>query len=311
MEPLGRDLRCLYAARVSRSSALPPSAACVVAGGDLLGEGPVWVASEQALYWLDIKGLKLNRYDPTTGESRSWPTPFRIGSIAPRATGGFVGGGERGLVLIDAAITRFDVFADPEPHLPGNRFNDGKLDPFGRFWAGTMDDAEERATGALYRLDADLSWSRRDDGYQVANGPAFSPDGRFLYHTDSAARTIYRFDLDADGGLTGKRSSARFHQADGHPDGMTVDRDGCLWVAFWDGWCVRRLSPEGVTVALLPLPVQRPTSCAFGGPGLDRLFVTSATIGLDQAARAAQPLAGGLFMIDVGATGCAAPPFAG
>lgn len=282
-----------------------------MAGGDVLGEGPVWVAGERALYWLDIKGLKLHRYDPVTGAGASWPTPFRIGSIAPRAAGGFVGGGEHGLVLIDAAIARFDIVADPEAHVPGNRFNDGALDTAGRFWAGTMDDAEEQALGALYRLDADLRWSRHDDGYRVTNGPAFSPDGRFLYHTDSAARVIYRFRLGADGSLGEKTRFARFGQADGHPDGMTTDREGCLWVAFWDGWCVRRLSPDGATLALLPLPVQRPTSCAFGGADLDRLFVTSATIGLDDAARAAQPLAGGLFMAAPGVSGFAVPPFAG
>ena len=298
-------------APVSRSSTSYPAATCVVAGSDLLGEGPVWVAAEQALYWLDIKGLKLHRYDPVTGDRQTWPTPFRIGSIAPRAGGGFVGGSEHGLVLIDAVLSRFDIVADPEAHLPGNRFNDGAVDPTGRFWAGTMDDAEEQATGALYRLDADLSWSRHDAGYQVTNGPAFSPDGRFLYHTDSAAREIYRFDLADDGSLCGKTRFARFGQADGYPDGMTVDRDGCLWVAFWDGWCVRRLSPDGEVIGVLPVPVQRPTSCTFGGSSLDRLFITSATIGLDDAARAAQPLAGGLFMAEPGVAGYAVPPFQG
>lgn len=277
----------------------------------MLGEGPVWVARERALYWVDIKGLRLSRFDPVTGARANWATPFRIGSIAPRAGGGFVGGSEHGWVLIDAAITRFDILVDPEPQLPGNRFNDGALDPAGRFWAGTMDDAEEQATGALYRLDGDLGWSRHDEGYRVTNGPAFSPDGQFLYHTDSAARTIYRFRLHADGSLSDKTVFACFSYADGYPDGMTVDRDGCLWIAFWDGWCVRRLSPEGVPTGHLPLPVQRPTSCTFGGADLDRLFVTSATIGLDDAARAAQPLAGGLFMAMPGVSGVAMPPFAG
>ncbi|MDB5688511.1 MAG: hypothetical protein JWL91_387 [Sphingomonas bacterium] len=277
----------------------------------MLGEGPVWIAREQALYWLDIAGRTVHRYDPATGEATRWPAPFRITSIAPRAEGGFVGGSERGLVLIDASLGRFDVLVDPEPHLPGNRFNDGAVDPAGRFWAGTMDDAEEQATGALYRLDADLGWSRHDEGYRVTNGPAFSPDGRILYHTDSAARRIYRFALGGDGGLSDKRILAHFGQADGHPDGMAVDREGCLWVAFWDGWCVRRLSPEGEQIGLLPLPVQRPTSCAFGGADLELLFVTSATIGLDEAARSAQPLAGGLFLAQPGVAGVPVTAFAG
>jgi D-xylonolactonase len=296
---------------MNRSSAPELSSHCMVAASDVLGEGPVWVAEQQALYWLDIKGLKLHRLDPVTGETATWPTPFRIGSIAPRAGGGFIGGCEHGLVLIDAAITRFDIFANPEPHLPRNRFNDGAVDPAGRFWAGTMDDDEEQATGALYRVDPDLTWSLQDEGYQVTNGPAFSPDGRLMYHTDSAAQEIYRYVLGSDGSLSGKTRLARFSKAEGYPDGMAVDQHGCLWVAFWDGWCVRRLSPAGEILAVLPLPVQRPTTCAFGGAGLDQLFITSASIGLGEVERAAQPLAGGLFMVEPGVSGVPLPPFAG
>ena len=310
IEPLGDGGACDYASRMDHPSDLA-SARCVSASGAALGEGPVWVAAEQALFWIDIKGLRLHRFDPATGQATDWPTPFRIGAIAPRVGGGFVGASERGFILIDPAITRFDLIGDPEAHLPGNRFNDGKLDPAGRFWAGTMDDAEEQTSGALYRLDPDLRWSRQDDGYHVPNGPAFSPDGSLLYHTDSAARLIYQFDVQPDGSIAGKRELARFRQADGHPDGMTVDREGCLWIAFWDGWCVRRLSAAGEVIAVVSLPVQRPTSCAFGGAGLDRLFVTSATIGLDEPARAAQPLAGGLFMVDAGVCGIVPPPFSG
>ncbi len=290
-----------------------PAVHCVDAAAALLGEGPVWVGGEAALYWVDIKGLRLHRFDPASGEARCWPTPFRIGAIAPRADGGFVGASERGFVFIDAEISAFRVIADPEAHLPGNRFNDGKLDTLGRFWAGTMDDAEETASGAIYRLDPSLRWSRQDSGYKITNGPAFSPDGRFLYHTDSALRTVYRYTLDGqgEGAARDKTVFARFGMADGYPDGMTVDQEGCLWVAFWDGWCVRRLSPDGAPIGAVELPVQRPTSCVFGGPGFDQLFVTSATIGLDAAALAAQPLAGGLFVAAPGVRGIAPPPFAG
>jgi sugar lactone lactonase YvrE len=174
-----------------------------------------------------------------------------------------------------------------------------------------MDDAEQERSGSLYRLDADLSWSRQDTGYLVPNGPAFSPDGRHLYHTESSARTIFRFVLGEDGALSDKAVFAQFGGADGYPDGMTVDSQGCLWVAFWDGWCVRRLSPTGEVIDQIELPVQRPTSCTFGGAGLDQLFVTSASIGLDHAAMAAQPLAGRLFVVEPGATGCPLTPFAG
>jgi D-xylonolactonase len=284
---------------------------CAGTAGALLGEGPLWDSREQALYWLDIKGLAVHRRDYESGEVRSWRTPFRIGSLARRRSGGFIGGSERGILAIDLDRNAYSVLAAPEPDRPTNRSNDGKVDRAGSFWAGTMDDAEIAATGALYRFDADLSCERIDDGYLVTNGPAFSPDGRTIYHTDSARQQIYRFDLSLDGRVGERRLFAQFGPDEGYPDGMTVDAEGCLWVAFWDGWCVRRLAPTGKRIAEIAMPVQRPTSCAFGGPQLDTLFVTSAAIGLDSAALADQPRAGGLFTVQPGATGIAEMPFAG
>jgi D-xylonolactonase len=283
---------------------------CIADVHSVLGEGPVWVEAEQALYWLDIKGRKIFRLD-SSGERTEWPTPFRIGCIAPRRNGGFIAGTELGLAEIDLAAGRFEIFANPEEDRPGNRFNDGKTDRQGRFWAGTMDDHERSDSGALYRLDADLSWSRVDDGYRVANGPAFDPEGRRMYESDSARRIIYAFDVRRDGDVGERRPLAQFQPDEGFPDGMTVDSEGCLWIAFWDGWCLRRLSPDGEILAKLEMPVQRPTSCAFGGPDLDRLYVTSATVGLDADALAMQPCAGGLFLVDTGARGVPDMPFAG
>ena len=202
----------------------------------------------------------------------------------------------RGFVLIDACIRDFDVIGHPEPTLPRNRFNDGKLDLKGRFWAGPMDDAEEAPTGSLYRLDADLRWSVQDHGYRVSNGPAFSPDGRWLYHADSADRVIHRMALrEPEGDLAERGEFARFDARHGYPDGMTCDAEGCLWVAFWDGWCIRRLSPDGAILCEVRLPVARPTSCAFAGAGLDRLFVSSA--------------GGPLFQLEPGPRGFATPAF--
>lgn len=283
----------------------------VVAARAVLGEGPIWLPSEQAIYWLDVKGCRVHRYRPADAEAMSWPVPCRIGSLAPRRAGGFVGGSERGLLAIDAAFTSFETIAHPEHDRPGNRANDGKVDPRGRFWMGTMDDAEAQATGALYRFGTDRRWTCVDAGYRVTNGPAFSPDGRTMYHNDSALQTIYRFDIADDGSAHDRRLLARFGDGDGYPDGMTVDAEGCLWVAFWDGWCVRRLSPDGAVLSRIDMPVQRPTSCVFGGAALDELYVTSASIGLDDAALASQPGAGGLFAVAPGATGIAAPPYAG
>lgn len=276
----------------------------------MLGEGPVWVVAEQALYWVDIKGLKIFRRD-AGGAVTIWATPFSVGGIAPRISGGFIAGTEHGVAAIDLVAGRFDILVDPEPDRPANRFNDGKVDRSGRFWAGTMDDTGNTAAGALYRLAANSAPSRVDDGYRVTNGPAFSRDGARMYHTDSAARTIWLFDLDDEGDASNKRVFARFTAEKGHPDGMTVDADDCLWIAFWNGWCVRRLSPDGETLGTYPMPVERPTSVAFGGPALNQLFVTSARIGLDDEALTRQPHAGGLFMLEPGVTGLAEVPYRG
>ncbi|HEU4967937.1 SMP-30/gluconolactonase/LRE family protein [Sphingomonas sp.] len=274
----------------------------------VLGEGPVWVERDQALWWVDIKGPAVFRWSEADGVER-WTPPLRICSLAPAADGGFVAGTERGIFRADPAAGLYEAIADPEALLHDNRFNDGKLDRAGRFWAGTMDDREEQAQGSLYRLDPDLSWHVIDDGYMVTNGPAFSPDGRTMYHTDSAKRLIYAFDLDGDGNAGDRRVFASFREEHGHPDGMTVDAEGCLWVAFWNGWCLRRLSPDGDVLHMIDMPVERPTSCAFGGASLDRLFVTSARVGLNENALAVQPLAGALFMFDAGVRGIADRPF--
>lgn len=283
---------------------------CVADVKAVLGEGPVWVEAEQALYWVDIKGRKIFRLD-SSGERSEWDTPIRVGSLAPRTSGGFIAGTEHGFAEVVLDQGRFEVFFNPEENRPGNRFNDGKVDARGNFWAGTMDDSERETTGTLYRLAPDRSCEAIDGGYKVTNGPAFSPDGRSLYHTDSARQVIYAFPLDSDGSVGERREFARFGEGDGYPDGMTVDSEGCLWVAFWDGWCLRRLSPEGECLQTVKLPVQRPTSCAFAGSDLKRLYVTSASVGLDDEALALQPCAGGLLLLEPGVTGIAAMPFAG
>jgi len=274
-----------------------------------LGEGPVWDAREDALYWVDIPEKRIFRWSEAGGV-KTIEIPLHVCSLLPRSRGGFIGTGYDGFLALTSQFA-IEPLANPEPDLPGNRFNDGKIDRAGRFWAGTMDREEAEDSGSLYRLDSDLRWYRIDTGYRVPNGPAFSLDGRTLYHTDSARQCVYAFDLAADGTASGRRVHLQFGEGDGYPDGMTVDAEDCLWIAFWDGWCVRRFAPTGEYLTDLPVPVQRPTSVAFGGRDLDQLFITSASRDLAPAARAKQPHAGGLFMTRPGVRGIAETPFAG
>jgi len=283
---------------------------CVADVRAVLGEGPVWVAREQALYWVDINGRKLFRLGDK-GAVSTWDTPFRVGSIVPRASGGFIAGTDQGIAAIDPEANRFEILLEPEKDLRTNRFNDGKVDRRGRFWAGSMDDEERQASGRLYCVDQALNAAVVDRDYKVTNGPAFSPSGAVMYENDSARQITYAFDIDGDGVACNRRTFLQFNAGDGYPDGMTVDADGCLWITFWDGWCLRRYSPAGEWLETVKLPVQRPTSCAFGGRDMDRLYVTSARRDFDEAALAMQPNAGALLMLMPGVRGIPDLPFAG
>jgi sugar lactone lactonase YvrE len=296
---------------VTPPAAGPAPARCLWEAGAVLGEGPLWLAEEGALYWLDIKAPAVHRVVPATGARQSWPMPERIGFLCPRRGGGFIGGLKSGLALIDLDGGRIEPFGGPETDLPDNRLNDGKADAAGRLWFGSMDDNEVAPTGRLYRLDADRSWRELDDGYVVTNGPAFSPDGGRLYHTDTFARTIHAFDLSPDGELDNKRPFVTIPAEAGYPDGMTVDAEGHLWVAHWGGWRLSRYRPDGSLERILPLPVSQVTSCAFGGSDLETLYITTAAIGLGEAALRDQPLAGGLFEVPVGIKGLPPGRYAG
>lgn len=285
---------------------------CVWNAARSLGEGPVWHEEEGALYWVDIDQPAVLRLHAATGKTEVFAMPERIGCIAIRKSGGWIAGMQSGFAHIDLAPLRVTPLVDPESSLPGNRFNDGKCDARGRFWAGTMDIEMQVSTGTLYRLDPDGSVHAMDRGYGVTNGPAWSPDGSVLYHNDSKARCVYAFDCDADAGtIHNKRCFAELNEAEGCPDGLTVDRDGYIWLAHWGGSRVTRFAPDGQIDRVVPMPVSQVTSCAFGGPELRTLYITSARIGLDAATLAIEPLAGGLFAIDVDITGLPANRFAG
>lgn len=289
------------------------SVSCVLAAGDLLGEGPVWSASEQALYRVDIKRPALHRWSPESGEVRDWALPADVGSFALRSGGGAVVALRTGLHLMDLDTGAVTPVCDPEEGLPENRFNDGKCDRRGRFWAGTMRDDESAPAGSLYRLDADHTCTRMRSGIICSNGIGWSPDGTTMYYTDTWTRRIDAVEFDPESGALGaRRVFARDDvPGDGVPDGLTVDREGGVWSAKWDGWRVVRYAPDGSVDRVVPMPVQRPTSVMFGGPDLGTLYVTSARLGLDAAALRQAPESGGVFAFDPGARGLPEPEFAG
>jgi sugar lactone lactonase YvrE len=277
------------------------------AARDLLGEGPAWSVRRGALFWVDILAPALWSLNLESGVVSTWDMPEKIGwAIECAGHDGFIVGLKSGFARLDIETMEIRRIGHPEPDRPHNRLNDAKVDRAGRIWAGTMDDREVDVLGALYRLDPRLSWTRHDEGYGVANGPTFSPDGTTLYHTDSLHRTIFAFDLTEAGALANKRLFLRFEDSWGYPDGMCTDANGGIWVAHWGGGRVSRFSPDGRLDRSIALPASQITSCAFAGAGLDRMFVTSAAVGIE-----AEPLAGALFEVESGTHGIAPTLFAG
>ena len=275
----------------------------------VLGEGPTWDAQSSTLWWVDIERGELHRFDPESGSNHTTPIGEKIGSVVPRRGGGFVAGLPDGVGLFDAD-DRIQHRLPIETEIAEARMNDGKCDPSGRFWTGTMTD--ERRISALYRVDADHSVHRMLEGVGISNGLDWNPDRDRMYYIDTPTRRVDVFAYDdASGEIGERRALVQFSEQDGVPDGMTVDAEGHLWIAFWDGGCVRRFDPEGHLVHRIELPVTRPTSCAFGGPELRELYVTSASRDFGPAQLAEQPLAGAVFRLHPGVAGRAAHHFAG
>jgi sugar lactone lactonase YvrE len=273
------------------------------ASRDILGEGLLWSARENALFWTDILGLKLWRMNLADGQISTWAMPEAIGWIVERTAGGFIVGLQSGFYRLELEPFRLELVANPQPERPGNRLNDAKADARGRIWAGSMPFMDQPSsawptTGALYCLDPAGQITRHDDGLTIANGPAFSPDGTLLYHTDSRTGQVWKFSIDAKGDLGPPALHLQFDVADGAPDGMTCDRDGGLWIAFYNGSRVARFHADGRLDRQIVLPTPQITNVCFAGADLSRMFVTSAADG-----RPDDPLAGALFEIEPGTTG--------
>jgi D-xylonolactonase len=277
---------------------------CVLKSACALGEGPVWRAPDKSVWFVDIKDLRIHRYEPATGAAWSWQAPAQPGFIAPVEGGGWIAGLKTGLHRFDPASGRFELMMTVEDAGLGNRLNDGFVDAEGRLWFGSMHDGEKALSGALYRLDAS-GLRRMDDGYSITNGPAVSPDGRTLYHIDTLKKLLYAFDLAPDGGLSNKRIFVQIEDGAGYPDGPAVDAEGCVWIGLYGGWGARRYSPTGDQIGFVRFPVASVTKLAFGGPDLKTVYATTAAQGLSPAEREAQPLAGGLFRFAVDTPGLA------
>lgn len=289
---------------------------CVYEARNVCGEGPVWDIADQALYWVDIPERKIYRRRESDGQVTSWTVPSDIGAMALRKSGGFIAALRSGLALFDSKRGTTEVFADPEKDEPMTRFNDGKCDRAGRFWIGTCheqaDLKKRRPIAALYRVDADLSCHRVLGGVKTSNGIDWSPDGRTMYYTDTPTLRIDAFDFDPKRGtLSNRRLFAKIPPGAGRPDGLAVDADGHVWSGHFDGWRVTRYRPDGTIERIKKLPVQHVTSCAFGGPDLKTLYITSATEDLTAEQLAAQPLAGALFALPTDVCGLPMSRFSG
>ncbi|MBI3958227.1 MAG: SMP-30/gluconolactonase/LRE family protein [Chloroflexi bacterium] len=278
-----------------------------------VGEGALWDEQEQALYWVDILSNALYVYDPATGQNRHYDIGQHVGTVVLRQSGGVMLALANGFAAYDLESRTVTPISDPEAHLPGNRFNDGKCDPGGRFWAGTMAYANQSTQGSLYRMDADHSVHKMLGDIGISNGIVWSHDKRTMYYIDSTAFTVRAYDYDnATGDIRNERVIIRVPKEMGLPDGMAIDADGMLWVAHFGASCVRRWNSQtGQVIDQIDLPAKQITSCAFGGEKLDTLYITSAAKGLDAAALAQQPLAGSLFAVKPGVVGALTYRFAG
>ncbi|MFF7751225.1 SMP-30/gluconolactonase/LRE family protein [Streptomyces sp. NPDC007971] len=268
-----------------------------------LGEGPTWDPATGRLIWLDILGMRIHTYEPASGRRTVRTTEQHVGAAKPRSGGGLVLNLRDGVGLLDPDGTFRWLHHEP---VPGRRANDAAVAPDGSLWAGTMRYDEAPGGGTLSRLTGDGEVRVVLPGVTVSNGTGWSPDGRLLYYADTPTRRVDVFDHDGEG-LRNRRTLTEIEQGAGFPDGLTVDAEGCVWVALWDGGAVRRYTPSGELDRVITLPTPRTTACAFGGPDLTDLYITTARVGLP----APHPLSGSLLVVPGAGKGLPQPPFEG
>lgn len=276
-----------------------------------LGEGPLWDDQQNCLWWINIFEGELHRYDPATGDDRTWSLGQQIGTVVKQKSGGLAVALENGFYSFDPDTEQLEPVCDPESDRPGNRFNDGKCDPVGRFWAGTMEKAEENTTGSLYCLEGNGSCRKMLSDIAISNGIVWTSDRSTMYYIDSPTRRVDAFDYHPDTGeISNRRTAFEIPDGLGYPDGMSIDAEDRLWVALWNGWSVVRFDPQnGKLLDRIELPVANVTACAFGGPELNELYITTARKGTSDEELEKQPHAGGLFRVKVDVRGTLFPPF--
>ena len=270
-----------------------------------IGEGALWNSAGQVLYWVDIMGCKLHVHDPSGESDRVMDIGQPVGTVVVRASGGLMLALKEGFAAFDPASGELTLLHDPEAALPENRFNDGKCDPAGRFWAGTMAIDPVEGAGALYCMDTDLSVRKMLGQVSISNGIVWSLDGARMYYIDSLRYDVLAYDYDVGtGNISNERIAFRVPREVGLPDGMAIDAEGMLWIAHFDGAKVCRWHPDsGEILQTIELPVSKTTSCAFGGPDLDTLYITSGSLGMTDEEKEREPHAGGLFAARPGCRG--------
>lgn len=276
-----------------------------------LGEGPIWDAESGKLWWINIFAGELSCFNPTSGENKTYQMGQQIGTVVLQKSGGVAVALENGFYSFDPETEKLTPICDPESDQSENRFNDGKCDPAGRFWAGTMQKIEEEATGSLYCLEGDGTCHKRETNISISNGIVWSTDASTMYYIDSPTRRIDRFQYDREtGDISDRQTAFELPEGMGYPDGMSIDADDNLWVALWAGWGVAKFNPQtGELLEKLDLPVANVTACAFGGDDLSELFITTAQKGNSDEELANQPLAGSLFHAKTNVTGTLFPKF--